>query len=342
MPLTLEELQDIQLDAMADDIEIDFEKMSLWSKDDAVAFFESGGEVEPRPKAALPPLAAKLPTPSPEMLKQWFPKIVRPKDGSKPKFRLVCFHSAGCSETTYTGRGMRMPTENPFVLHCSEKGGELLAVQLPGRDAGRNLKRERDIPSYMPQLFPVLAPLLQEDIPYVFISHSMGTWFSYEFLKMLCEKGIPLPKLWLVSGFPAPSLPEAERPWSKNTPMSDPQFFEEARGWNVNEILFQDSNWKTFGGMMRDDFTLFDEYVYTPPPSFLPDGEFPIPIIATWFTDDKRSTQKYLELWKAFTTEKGQFQVTEHAGNHLFFYQYPERAKWMEFVIKQLPAGFGN
>jgi hypothetical protein len=32
MPLSLEELQDIQADAMADDIEIDFEKMSLWSK----------------------------------------------------------------------------------------------------------------------------------------------------------------------------------------------------------------------------------------------------------------------------------------------------------------------
>ena len=43
-PLTLEDLQEIQSDAMADDIEIDFAKMSLWTREQAVAFFESGGE----------------------------------------------------------------------------------------------------------------------------------------------------------------------------------------------------------------------------------------------------------------------------------------------------------
>ena len=37
MPLTLEELQGIQADAMADDLEIDFEKMSLWTTDQATA-----------------------------------------------------------------------------------------------------------------------------------------------------------------------------------------------------------------------------------------------------------------------------------------------------------------
>ena len=37
MPLTLEELQGIQADAMADDLEIDFEKMSLWTTEQATA-----------------------------------------------------------------------------------------------------------------------------------------------------------------------------------------------------------------------------------------------------------------------------------------------------------------
>ena len=37
MPLTLEELQGIQADAMADDLEIDFEKMSLWTAEQATA-----------------------------------------------------------------------------------------------------------------------------------------------------------------------------------------------------------------------------------------------------------------------------------------------------------------
>jgi hypothetical protein len=37
MPLTLEELQGIQADAMADDLEIDFDKMSLWTAEQATA-----------------------------------------------------------------------------------------------------------------------------------------------------------------------------------------------------------------------------------------------------------------------------------------------------------------
>jgi hypothetical protein len=48
MPLTLEELQGIQTDAMADDVALEFETMSLWSKEEAIDYFESGGVVKPR------------------------------------------------------------------------------------------------------------------------------------------------------------------------------------------------------------------------------------------------------------------------------------------------------
>lgn len=51
MPLTLAELQDIQADCMADDIVIDFEKMSLWTNEQAISFFETGNE--PPPPCAL-------------------------------------------------------------------------------------------------------------------------------------------------------------------------------------------------------------------------------------------------------------------------------------------------
>lgn len=99
---------------------------------------------------------------------------------------------------------------------------------------------------------------------------------------------------------------------------------------------------QTFKDMMRDDFTLFDAYEYTPVPAFLPKGEFPFPIKAKVLKDDLRAKRKHLEAWKAYTSEKLQFEVTENEGNHLFFYQYPERAKWMEGIIKGLPAAFAG
>ena len=52
MPLTLEELQDIQAEHMADDVDIDLEKMSLWTREKADAFFESGGVEPPDPPKA--------------------------------------------------------------------------------------------------------------------------------------------------------------------------------------------------------------------------------------------------------------------------------------------------
>lgn len=47
MPLTLEQLQDIQAEAMADDIDIDMERMALWTEEHARKFFETGEEPLP-------------------------------------------------------------------------------------------------------------------------------------------------------------------------------------------------------------------------------------------------------------------------------------------------------
>ena len=66
MPLTLARLEEIQCEAMADDIPIELARMALWTDDDAVAFFESGGETEPAAPATLaaPAAAAKPDTPA--------------------------------------------------------------------------------------------------------------------------------------------------------------------------------------------------------------------------------------------------------------------------------------
>ena len=68
---------------------------------------------------------------------------------------------------------------------------------------------------------------------------------------------------------------------------------------------------QTFKDMMRDDFTLFDEYEYSPPPAFLPKGEFPFPIKVKVLKDDQRAKKKHLEAWQAFTSEKLAFELTK-------------------------------
>ena len=47
MPLDMVELQAIQYECLAEDIDLDFEKMKLWTEEHARTYFESGGVDEP-------------------------------------------------------------------------------------------------------------------------------------------------------------------------------------------------------------------------------------------------------------------------------------------------------
>ena len=51
--------------------------------------------------------------------------------------------------------------------------------------------------------------------------------------------------------------------------------------------------------------------------------------------DDKRVKKAHLEGWKNFTSET--CDVYEAVGHHLFFFDVPARAKYMQDVISRLP-----
>ena len=63
-------------------------------------------------------------------------------------------------------------------MACNERGGELLAVELPGRESRRAEPRYRTLSVAAEALFPVLAPKLNESVPYVVVGHSMGAALS--------------------------------------------------------------------------------------------------------------------------------------------------------------------
>ena len=80
----------------------------------------------------------------------------------------------------------------PTVLSqewCRRHQFQLLAVQLPGR--GQRLKEGpiSSLQELSEALLPVLAPLLQEGLPYVVVGHSMGCWAAYEVLRRLAGEG---------------------------------------------------------------------------------------------------------------------------------------------------------
>ena len=45
--------------------------------------------------------------------------------------------------------------------------------------------------------------------------------------------------------------------------MTDNQFKDECRAWDVNEAVFGPNMWPTYQPILRKDFELFDRYVHT-------------------------------------------------------------------------------
>jgi hypothetical protein len=127
MPLSQAELEDIQADAMADDLAIDLEKMSVWTKEQAVAYFESGGEVEPAPPIeayTAPYTNGSKPTGT----TPWLACVEKKPDAPK---RLVVFSWTG-------NRGGQGSAHNIRRAPCnwSKEVGEMFEVYevvLPGR-----------------------------------------------------------------------------------------------------------------------------------------------------------------------------------------------------------------
>ena len=81
----------------------------------------------------------------------------------------------------------------------------------------------------------------------------------------------------------------------------------------------------------------FDEYVFTPLPDCVAGG-FPIPFQVYYATKDKRVKEHHVVEWKKFTSEKCDVYAAE--GNHLFFFDVPQRATFMTTVLGRLPAEF--
>ena len=57
MTLTLTELEELQGEAMAEDIPINYDVMSAWTREEVATYFESGGEQRPGKAAAAAALS---------------------------------------------------------------------------------------------------------------------------------------------------------------------------------------------------------------------------------------------------------------------------------------------
>mmetsp|Transcript_56195 Transcript_56195/g.100110 ORF Transcript_56195/g.100110 Transcript_56195/m.100110 type:complete len:402 (-) Transcript_56195:38-1243(-) len=256
----------------------------------------------------------------------------------KPKFRVLCFHNAGSTESCYTGPG------TDFIKWIKEtKQVELMAFDYPGRDKLLKAKPLTSTETLVPDLMAVAYEKLTDGVPYIVWGHSVGTWVGFEFLMLARKIGLPMPKAAFFVAFPAPHMPEAKRPWRVNSKLSSDQMKEEVMAWDkghftgAGKVVFEEPMWKeTWEPMMRGDFKLFDEYKFTHEGA----PKFDFPLHCWWCDKENYIKQDMVKMWGDWTTSTFDHQVLD-AGHLTAFYNPQSKKEYFEKVTKLMKSYSG-
>lgn len=204
MPLTLAELQDIQAEAMADDLEIDFDKMSLWRADDARAFFESGGETEPAPPKAEV-TGAFTNGSKPTGKTPWLASIPREQETTPAKFRVIAFSWTG----NRGGQGSAHNIRRTPITWAKELGNEIELYEVAYTGRGTRMKEPlRSEPkALVTEVAEALGGALADGLPYCFVGFAFGAVLAYEVGKAIAtaSKGTQGPALVVAVSSEGPS-----------------------------------------------------------------------------------------------------------------------------------------
>ncbi|MFD7551446.1 alpha/beta fold hydrolase [Streptomyces sp. NPDC059816] len=230
--------------------------------------------------------------------------VIRPRPLSDPAVRLFLFHHAGGSHLLYRGWAEHFP-----------KDWELCLLEAPGRGQLHALPLIDDCDRLVDYFHTAIEPLL--DRPFGFFGHSMGAAIAYQLTLRLHHDQDPLPAWLGVSAYGA--LRSEAGTEGRPHLMSD----DELRSWLRNvggstpQLLDNDTVWRQFAPVFRNDFTLLESW--TPPHGPEP---LPVPLSVFGGRHDKLTSEEYLLFWQVFTTH---FRGLEsYEGDHFYLMNHQQ------------------
>lgn len=225
------------------------------------------------------------------------PWIVRPWPNPRASLRLFCF--------PYAGGGTSIYRAWPAYLHADV---EVVAVQLPGREARMCEPAYSDASALCLRLAEVLAPYL--DRPFALFGHSMGGLLAFELSRLFRTIGAPSPVHLFVSGHSGPRKVYSLPPTAG---MSDDDLVALIRrlGGTPDEVLADAEMMALVLPLLRSDLMVCESYRYVL-------GEplaCPISVFGGIF--DQIVRRPDLLTWDAETC--GVFRARMFPGGHFFF-----------------------
>ncbi|WP_457034051.1 aminotransferase class V-fold PLP-dependent enzyme [Kitasatospora sp. P5_F3] len=227
----------------------------------------------------------------------WIRRYTRP--GETVRARLYCFPFGGGGASVYHRWGETL-----------DKGVELCAVQLPGREERLGEPLLRTVDEVLDALLPVLAEETEDaDVPFAFFGHSMGALLAFETCRRLrAERGV-LPAHLFVSGYPPPD--RVVRARTLHT-LGDREFVAALRETDdqLDRVLADPELTELFLPILRADFRLCEIHRHQA-------GEpLPCPVTAFGGTGDPMTPRGALDDWRRHTT--GPFRARMFDGGHFY------------------------
>lgn len=230
--------------------------------------------------------------------------------GTNERLRLFCFPYSGGSAGSFRPWAGGMPADVG-----------LYSIDMPGRGP---LFREPNYASMKDLISAELDGLVRLlDRPFALFGHSLGGRVAFAIAEHLRSRGLPSPRLLVVSG----CLPPDRRPRRNVAGMSNEEFLLYLRqlGGTPAEALENAELMDAFSRPLRADFRLAQE--------ILPiSGLLDCPLLAVGGTEDGDVAIDDLRQWRAAT--RGPFWMELFPGNH--FYLQPKRQSVIELLLGKL------
>ena len=237
----------------------------------------------------------------------------------RPDARLYIFPHTGGSADFYV----------PFA-RAFTGGTKCVAVQYPGKRAGKDLSQYTSIPDLADRLCAMLKPAEAQPGPVAFFGHSMGGLLAFEVATRFEQAGNPIAALF-VSASAAPGL------WPRRAELagSDQQLLSlisNVTGANpefLNNDQFAATLLPTLRGLKA--VASYDRE---------PEAVVSCPIHALIAEDDELATAEMVTPWARRTT--GAFDLTTFPGGHFYINEnLPELSHWVEERIPSAPSSAG-
>mmetsp|Transcript_62297 Transcript_62297/g.103590 ORF Transcript_62297/g.103590 Transcript_62297/m.103590 type:complete len:332 (+) Transcript_62297:35-1030(+) len=312
MPLTAIQLEDLQAEYLADDVTIDFERMSLWSEAQARTYFESGGQ---DPVNTTPAPSFTRGGNAPTGTTPWL-RCLQKKPSAR--FRCIVFNWTG-------NRGGQGSAHNISRAPCnwsqSLSDFEVYEVALPGRGTRMKDVLCKDARTLVKQIAEACAKALSGGTAYAFVGFSFGSIIAWEVALAINESHAGEgPALVVAASAEGPSWPQ--RAGTQHA-LDESQFQAMLRGKGGTDFILKDPGMtKMYVPVIRADMQLEETYV-----PLLPERCVCVPIFAFFGEKpgrDKEATRVSRDdasLWLAATHEKTTSCIVPIAESDWYLFQ---------------------